>query len=111
MIFEALYDSALHDELILIDGGFCRFHVRGNGQLTIYEIISIRQGAGSEMLEILKAKKPLSIFAKCPIDLQANEWYRRKGFMREGVETIRSGRRVNLWRLSIAEAEINDSRK
>lgn len=102
MIFEALHDSARHGELILIDGGYCRFHLRRDGQVTILEIISTRKGAGGEMLEQLKqVEGATSLFAKCPCDLKANHWYRRRGFHNEGNETTRSGRVLNQWRFPL----------
>lgn len=101
MIFETLYESAQKGELLLIDGGFCHWHLRRNGQLTIREIISIRRGAGTEMLEVLKSKGASSIFAKCPLDLPSNEWYKNKGFILEGQERTRTGKVLNLWRLKL----------
>lgn len=100
MIFETLYESAQRGELLLIDGGFCHWHLRRDGQLTIREIISTRPGAGMEMLERLKqVKGALSILAKCPADLAANEWYQRRGFVRESTEQTKSSRELNVWRL------------
>lgn len=101
MIFETLYESAQLGELLLIDGGFCHWHLRLDGQLTIREIISTRRGAGSEMLEILLHEPATSLFAKCPVDLPANDWYLRKGFICEGQEMTSSGRIVLLWRRSL----------
>jgi hypothetical protein len=102
MIFETLYESAQRGELLLIDGGFCHWHLRRNGQLTIREIISTRPGTGSEMLAILKRTSgALSLFAKCPADLPANDWYQRRGFVCEGEEITPSGRRLKLWRFRL----------
>ena len=100
MIFETLYESSQRGELLLIDGGFCHWHLRRDGQLTIREIISIRSGAGTEMLNILKTKHSDSILAKCPADLLANKWYSKNGFVCEGRETTKTGRLINIWRLS-----------
>lgn len=70
--------------------------------LTIREVISTRPGAGSEMLARLKrVPGVLSIFAKCPIELDANYWYVKKGFAAEGIETTKTGRKLNLWRLTL----------
>lgn len=100
MIFETLYESAQRNELILIDGGICHFHLRRDKQLTIREIISTQPGAGSEMLEKLKSVSGTeSIFAKCPADLPANDWYEIRGFVCEGEETTHTGRKLKLWRL------------
>lgn len=99
MIFETLYASAKRGELLLIDGGFCHWHLRRDKQLTIREIISIRPGAGSEMLTRLKQQPAESIFAKCPADLAANGWYERRGFILEQTEVTRTGRNVHHWRL------------
>lgn len=102
MIFETLYESAQRGELLLIDGGFVHYHLRRDGQLTIREIISTRPGAGGEMLARLKQTPgALSLFAKCPVDLAANAWYAKRGFVREGEEVTPSGRRLNLWRLHL----------
>ena len=99
MIFETLHDSAQRGELLLIDGGFCHWHLRRDGQLTIREIISTRRGAGGEMLDILRSTADaISLFAKCPADLPANEWYERRGFVCEGEEMTRTGRKLKLWR-------------
>jgi hypothetical protein len=76
--------------------------LRRDGQLTIREIISKRPGAGSAMLAILKGTPgALSLFAKCPADLPTNGWYARRGFVCEGQETAKSGRKINLWRLEL----------
>lgn len=99
MIFETLHESSKRGELLLIAGGFCHWHLRRDGQLTIREIISTRAGAGSEMLDCLKRKGAMSLFAKCPVELEANDWYIRRGFTREGEEVTKTGRVLNLWRL------------
>lgn len=100
MIFETLWESAQRGELMLIEGGFCHWHLRRDGQLTIREIISLKPGTGQLMLDTLK-KTPgaTSIFAKCPVELEANGWYERRGFVLEGTETTKTGRELNLWRL------------
>lgn len=99
MIFETLYESSKRGELLLTDGGFCHWHLRRDGQLTIREIISTKPGAGSAMLSELKRKPAISIFAKCPEELEANNWYKKQGFELEGQETTKTGRKLNLWRL------------
>jgi hypothetical protein len=102
LIFETLFSAARRGELILIDGGFCHWHLRRDGQLTIREIISIRPGAGTEMLDRLRAVPGASsLFAKCPADLEANEWYKKKHFYMEGIEQAKSGRELKCWRLDL----------
>jgi hypothetical protein len=102
MIFETLFESAQRGELLLINGGLCHWHLRRDKQLTIREIISTSPGAGSKMLECLKSTPGANnIFAKCPADLKANNWYQRRGFTFEGIETTRSGRELKLWRLPL----------
>lgn len=100
MIFESLHESARRGELMLIDGGYCRFHLRKDGTITIYEIISTRQGAGSAMLSELKTRGAIAIVAKCPTDLAANGWYHRRGFVLIGSEMTETGRLLNVWKLS-----------
>jgi len=106
MIFETLYASALRNELILVDGGFCHYHLRRDGQLTIREIIVLpeyqRRGIGTMILKALcQIPGATSIFAKCPSDLPANGWYERMGFSMVSIETTRTGREVNCWRLQL----------
>lgn len=103
MIFETLHESSKRGELLLVAGGMCHWHLRRDGQLTIREIISQRLGAGKYMLALLKdTPGATSIFAKCPADLPANDWYARRGFVCEGTETTRSGRELRLWRLYLS---------
>ena len=105
MIFEPLMESADRGELFLVDGGFCHWHLRRDGQLTIREIIVLPerrgQGIGTAILGRLRQTSGATcIFAKCPADLDANRWYRRMGFTDCGTETTRSGRVLRLWRLA-----------
>lgn len=109
MIFEILTESAERDELILVEGGMCHFHLRKDGQLTIREILVLpqfrRRGVGAHMLNCLRMFNPTkttSIFAKCPFDLvDANAWYLAMGFKLEAKEVSKSGRVLWCWRLSL----------
>ena len=102
MIFETLHESAQRGELLLVDGGMCHWHLRRDGQLTIREIISTRPGAGSLMLRRLEATPgATSLYAKCPADLPANDWYARRGFVLEATETTKSGRALKCWRKAL----------
>lgn len=85
---------------MLIAGGFVHYHLRRDGQLTIREIISQRPGAGTEMLKRLKTiAGATSILAKCPVDLESNHWYAKRGFALESIEYAKSGRQINVWRM------------
>jgi GNAT superfamily N-acetyltransferase len=106
MIFESLHDAARHGELLLVDGGFCHWHLRRDGQLTICEIIVLphRQGEGigrAIVGRLAGTEGATSLLAKCPADLSSNEFYRRLGFAHEATETTRTGRAVNVWRLRL----------
>lgn len=102
MIFDPLCESAQRGELLLIDGGFCHWHLRRDGQLTIREIIATRKGAGREMLAYLKTQPARCIVAKCPADLPSNGWYAHMGFELNGIETTKTGRNINVWLLPLA---------
>lgn len=107
MIFETLHTSSQRGELLLVDGGFAHYHLRKDRQLTIREIISTRRGAGSLMLRRLEATPgAASLYAKCPADLPANEWYAKRGFTLEATETTKSGRVLKCWRKVLS----NDAR-
>jgi hypothetical protein len=101
VIFETLHESSQKGELLLIDGGYCRWHRRKDQTITIYEIISQKPGAGQAMLKMLIEQSPVAIVAKCPTDLAANAWYERRGFRLDRTETTPSGRFLNGWRLDI----------
>lgn len=104
MIFKSLHESAEKNELLLVDGGFCHWHLRRDGQLTIREIISTRPGAGSLMLERLRhIVGATSLFAKCPAELPANGWYAKKGFQKEAESTTRNGKTNIHWRLDLLQ--------
>ena len=105
MIFEPLWESAQRAELTLVDGGLCHWHLRKDKQLTIKEIIVLPkkqgQSIGRSILEKLKTKGASSIFAKCPVDLLSNGWYKKMGFVLERTTPTRTGRKVNEWRLQL----------
>jgi hypothetical protein len=102
VIFDALFESAQRGELLLVENGFCHWHLRRDGQLTIREIISTESGAGSRMLEILKQTPgATAIQVKCPAHLPSNDWYAKRGFALIGTETTRSGKGLNVWRLDL----------
>lgn len=99
--FNQFYEASLKGELILLHGGMCRYHLRRDGQVTIYEIVVLPEyqgnGIGRAILEALKAVPgATSIFARCPKMLDSNGWYECMGFTYEGEEE-----KVYLWRLCL----------
>lgn len=104
MIFDSLYESAQRGELLLVQDGFCHWHLRRDGQLTIREIIVTRpgQGIGTAILNRLKVVFGAScIVAKCPADLPSNDWYQSRGFVLVATERTKTGKDINVWRLDL----------
>jgi len=98
VIFDTLQESNARGELLLLDGGYCRYHLRRDGQLTIYEIISQKPGVGTAMLDRLsRVEGARFLLARCPATLPSNDWYQRRGFVRTAEETTRNGTRLNVW--------------
>lgn len=103
MIFEPLHESNLKGEFY---GAYCHWHLRKDNQITIREIEVEKgewgQGQGRAFIERLKqVPGATSLFAKCPADLPANEFYAHMGFVCEGEEITKSGRQLKLWRLTL----------
>ena len=100
-MFAELIDADYKNELILIDGGIARFHIRRDGQCTIREILSQRRGCGQILLgRIIEAARTgacHSAVAKCPVDYEANDWWQKRGFVLDRVEETRTGKRLNVW--------------
>lgn len=104
MAFESLWKASQDGELLLVDDGFCHYHLRRDGQLTIAEIISQKSGVGTFMLDFLKQLNEMGalfIIAKCPVDLDSNKWYAHKGFRKMALEYSKTGRAINVWRLDL----------
>ena len=97
--FERLYRAMLKKSCYMIVGGFCHYHLRRDGQLTIHVLLSDRPGAGTALLERLKSVGATSLLAKCPVDLESNAWYEKKGFLLESTQLSPRGRTINIWRL------------
>ena len=103
----AMREAADKGWLFIVDGGLCEFRLRRDKQITIYTIVSAKPGVGTQLLERLldygREHDATFIQAKCPADLPSNAWYEKKGFDLFEVEhTKRSGRKLNVWRLSVA---------
>jgi len=88
--------------------GFVDFHRRRDGQVTLYHIVvgspSRARGIGRALLQaLIEAARQAGcsrIALKCPVDLPANEFYRRNGFHLE--ETLDGRKRpLNVWVLGL----------
>jgi ribosomal protein S18 acetylase RimI-like enzyme len=102
MIFNTLWAAAQAGELILIDGAMCHWHLCRTGQITIREIIVLpqyqRQGRGQAILRSLsRVPGAVSLLARCPHDLPANQWYERQGFHVLKMGTSKTGREITTW--------------
>jgi len=92
-------------ELVEIPGAFCLYHLRLDGQITIYAIAVApdqqRQGLGRRMIAELTLRHPeaTSIFAKCLVVAPANHFYAGTGFWPEDQSLSRGGRLLHHWRL------------
>lgn len=104
MIFETIIESSNRKELMC--PYFLRYHLRKDGQLTIYELWVTpelrHKGVAFGLLNDLKKITGVkSIFAKCPQDLSSNHWYKFNDFVLEGTEKTKNERTLNLWRLIV----------
>lgn len=57
MIFNALHDAAQRDELILIGGGMCHYHLRRDGVLTIREVFTAPAGMAETLRRALAQRE------------------------------------------------------
>lgn len=85
MIFVALNEAAERGELILVDGGLCRFHRRRDGVVVIREIIVVpekrRQRIAVGMIaEVIRRCPDAVIIARCPVEYDANDFWPLAGF-------------------------------
>ena len=102
MIFAALVEAATKGELILCEGGMCRWHLRRDKIVVIREIIVLpeqrRQGIGRALVNAIQARNPGAVLlAKCPREYSSNSFWPRLGFV-----LTAQGERVNEWRLPSA---------
>lgn len=100
-MFAELLDAQNKNELILVENGISRFHIRRDGQCTIREILSTRLGVGSAMLATIiqraKYRQCRTILARCPVEYEANAWWEKRGFILDRIETTRTGKQINVW--------------
>jgi len=112
----ALVEAARERRLLVavLDGkvvGFVHFRCCRDGHATIYEIAVLpecrRQGVGRALVEAVCKEAALRgcvvLQLKCPIDLPANEFYRRVGFIEAGIEKGRR-RPLRLWQKRLDSA-------
>jgi len=97
MLFVALSESADRGQLLLVDGGLCRYHLRKDGAVTIREIIvlpaSRGKGIGRALVGAVLRQCPGAVVrARCPADYPANGFWERMGFQKQPTT---GG--VNLW--------------
>jgi GNAT superfamily N-acetyltransferase len=101
MIFVALNESAEKGELILVDGGMCRFHLRRDGALVIREVIVLpaarRKGIGSKIVHWACKTHRGIVIAKCPKAYEANAFWEALGF-----SLVREANGINEWRLDLS---------
>lgn len=95
------------DEIV----GFVDYHHRRDGQITLYHIAvepeARTRGIGRALLDTLlqvaRQAGSTRIVLKCPVDLQANQFYGQYGF--QLVETLNGRKRaLNEWVLEIEVA-------
>ncbi|MDE2102922.1 MAG: GNAT family N-acetyltransferase [Patescibacteria group bacterium] len=84
MIFAALNEAAEKGELLLVDGGMARYHLRKDGWVVIRELIVLpvwrRRGIGKKLVETIIARHRAPVRARCPCDYQANQFWKAMGF-------------------------------
>jgi hypothetical protein len=92
--------------------GFVHFRCCKDGHATIYEIAVAPdwrgKGVGRKLVEAVCTHARLHsctrLRLKCPIDLPANGFYQRLGFVRIGIETHDGNRRpLAIWELDLLE--------
>lgn len=104
----ALSDAQRRGELYVVRAnqgacGFCHFHLRRDGWVTVYEVcVHARwrgMGAGRLLIDAVRGVGPVGL--KCPVDQAANDFYAHLGFQHGGTERGKR-RRLNLWRIDRA---------
>ena len=111
---QAFQDSGNRGELLVAlmgsdPVGFVRFHHRRDRRTTLYEIASVLQGAGvgrgliSVLIAHCRAAASEEIQLKCPIELPANLFYSKVGFILRQSRSVAGIRRSLFeWHLPIS---------
>lgn len=98
MVFVALDEAAGRGELLLVQDGLCRFHLRRDGVVVVRELLVLpfrrRTGVGRRLVDLVRQTHPgRPVVARCPAAYPSNGFWARLGFLL--VETARG---VNVWR-------------
>ncbi|MCS3921024.1 N-acetyltransferase [Fervidibacter sacchari] len=92
--------------------GFVHFRCCKDGHATIYEIVVAPEwrgkGVGRKLVEAVcthaRSRSCTCLRLKCPIDLPANGFYQRLGFIRIGIENPDGNRRpLAIWELDLQD--------
>lgn len=99
-----LETAARRGELYVLPTAFAYVWHRRDHQTTLHAIASERRGQGSALLDQIahdaQQAGQSSIVARCPVDLSANNWYSRQGFLLMATEPGKH-RALNVWKLAI----------
>lgn len=103
MIFAALSEAADRDELLLVEGGMCRWHRRKDGVVVIREIVVLPayrcRKLGRWIVRTVAYRSQATVMeAACPDALPANAFWLAIGFLKVGEKTTKAGGKVNLYR-------------
>lgn len=103
LVLTTLVHAHEQGRLMLLDGGYCRWHQRRDGRIVICEIISQVPGCGQRILRRLQAQEGVAeIIARCPSTWDANDWYERRGFKMSGTASDGLGGTMNIWALAVS---------
>jgi N-acetylglutamate synthase-like GNAT family acetyltransferase len=85
MIFTAMSEAADRGELLLVDGGLCRFHLRRDGVVVIRELLTLPSvrglGVGRGLVGAVMTRHPGSLVrAVCPASYRSNGFWAHMGF-------------------------------
>ena len=92
MLFVALAQAAESGELLLLDGGLCRFYKRRDGQVTIRELLVLpaarRRGLGKKLVGLASIGAN-RVVARCPAKYDSNAFWKKIGFrLEEGKDGV-----------------------
>lgn len=91
MIFAILKEAADRGELILVENGLLRWHLRKDGVVVIHEVLvlpfAFRRGIARSMVQQVQEKNPgAAILARCPASYDANRFWADLGFINQGEQ-------------------------